>query len=203
VTVPSDVTGRPPRAVGRPRDERASHAITAAALRQIVEIGYSEMTMESVAAEAGVARATIYRRYRDKGDLVTAAIAADPRGAPPAERSGDPRVDMIEFLRAFDERFASPFVEVIGALMGARGDATNLQLHRERVIEPRIAYAIDLLREAQQMGQIDANADLLLAVQLLAGTVLSRRISGTSTGARWAESAVETVWRGLRPPSRG
>ena len=62
---------------GRPRDQRASSAITDAALRQLADVGYARVSMESVAIEAGVARATIYRRYRDKADLITAAIAAN------------------------------------------------------------------------------------------------------------------------------
>ena len=65
---------RPP---GRPRDERATRAITEAALRQLAEHGYARISMESIASEAGVARATVYRRYRDKADLITAAIAAN------------------------------------------------------------------------------------------------------------------------------
>ena len=65
---------------GRPRDERASQAINEAALRLLMEVGYARLSMESVASEAGVARATVYRRFKDKADLVTAAIAASRRG---------------------------------------------------------------------------------------------------------------------------
>ena len=65
------------RKPGRPRDQRVSSAITAAAVRQLADLGYANVSMESVATEAGVARATIYRRYRDKADLITAAIAAN------------------------------------------------------------------------------------------------------------------------------
>ena len=72
--VADDETRRGP---GRPRDQRASTAITEAALRQLNELGYAKVSMESVAGEAGVARATIYRRYRDKADLITAAIASN------------------------------------------------------------------------------------------------------------------------------
>ena len=53
------------RGPGRPRDERATSAITDAAVRQLNVLGYANVSMESVAAEAGVARATVYRRYRD------------------------------------------------------------------------------------------------------------------------------------------
>ena len=85
------------RTPGRPRDERASSAITDAALRQLDEIGYGRITMESVACEAGVARATVYRRYRDKADLITAALAGNSTGHLVEGPSDDPRADLIAF----------------------------------------------------------------------------------------------------------
>ena len=76
--------------------------------------------MESIASEAGVARATVYRRFKDKADLITAAIADNPGGRFPDEPSDDPRADLIVYLEAFDERFGESCVEVIGTLLGSR-----------------------------------------------------------------------------------
>jgi hypothetical protein len=94
------------RGPGRPRDERASSAITDAALRQLRTNGYGNVTMESVAVEAGVARATIYRRYRDKADLVTAAIATNSTGHLVEGPSDDPRRDLVAYLDSFEQRYA-------------------------------------------------------------------------------------------------
>ncbi len=69
-----------PRPPGRPRDERATQAITDAALHQLKAMGYARVSMESIASEAGVARATVYRRFKDKADLITTAIADNPGG---------------------------------------------------------------------------------------------------------------------------
>ena len=76
-----------PQPRGGPGTSGRASAIADAALRQLNEVGYGKVTMESVACEAGVARATIYRRYRDKADLITAAIAGNStvplvRGSP-------------------------------------------------------------------------------------------------------------------------
>ena len=76
---PSSHRPAPARVRGRPRDERVTRAITEAALRQLLDEGYARLSMESVASEAGVSRATIYRRFKDKADLVTAAIAGSDR----------------------------------------------------------------------------------------------------------------------------
>src|SRR3954452_25625300 len=63
----------PPRP-GRPRDERVSQAILQAALGQLLERGYGGMSMDGVAAEAGVGKPAIYRRHRNKAELVAAAL---------------------------------------------------------------------------------------------------------------------------------
>jgi AcrR family transcriptional regulator len=60
---------------GRPRDPSRDGAIRAAILQVLAESGYAGLTMDAVAAAAGVGKATIYRRWRTKSDLVTDAVA--------------------------------------------------------------------------------------------------------------------------------
>jgi len=208
VTVGGDAgkptTGPPPprsdRGGGRPRDERVSQAIAAAARRQLAELGYAKVTVDGIAAEAGVARATIYRRYHDKADLITAVVAADCADLPTGP-SQDPRGDLVRFLEEFDSRFSESCLEVIGGILGAREEPQALELHRQRVIAPRAAYAQRLLRDAQERGQLDAGADLALAFGMLVGTVLARGVSGIPTDPGWAERAVDTVFTGMSPRS--
>ena len=183
-----------PRPPGRPRDERATRAITEAALRQLAELGYARMSMESIASEAGVARATVYRRFRDKADLVTAAIAGNPGGRLSEQASDDPRADLVVYLEAFDERFGESCVEVVGTLLGCREERAALELHRRRVVAPRTAYARALLVRAQELGEVSADVDIDLAVQMLTGSVLARRVSGTPSPPDWARRAVELIW---------
>ena len=185
------------RGPGRPRDQRASSAITDAALRQLTELGYAKVSMESVAGEAGVARATIYRRYRDKADLITAAIASNSSTHLDPAPSRDPRADLIHYLDEFDERFAESCLEVIGTLIGSREDPGALALHRQRVVSPRMGYARSLLEQARGLGQLRPDADLDLAYQMLAGSVFTRRVSGVASTPGWAERAVDAVWMGM------
>ncbi len=190
------------RTPGRPRDERASRAITEAAMRQLDDVGYAAISMESVASEAGVARATIYRRYRDKADLITSAIA-EHATAIPVRPSDDPKADLCRFLVDFDRRFGASGMGVLGALMSNRDDRRALELHRERVIAPRLAYGRRLLEQAQADGDLRPDADLDLAFQMLSGSVFHRRVAGTTSDPGWAERAVEAVWRGMGPlPTR-
>jgi AcrR family transcriptional regulator len=183
-----------PRPPGRPRDERASQAISEAALRQLADLGYARMSMESIATEAGVARATVYRRFRDKADLITEVIAANHGGQFSDVPSDDPRVDLIRYLEEFDERFGESCVEVIGTLLGSRQERGALALHRRRVIEPRTAYARRLLVRAQELGQVDAGLDVDLTIEMLAGSVFARRVHGTPSAPGWARRAVDMIW---------
>jgi len=185
------------RGPGRPRDQRASTAITEAALRQLAELGYAKVSMDGVATEAGVARATVYRRYRDKADLITAAIAANSSTHLAPVPSRDPRTDLTDFLDQFDLRFAEGCLEVVGTLIGAREDPGALDLHRQRVVAPRMSYARSLLEQAREEGQLRADADLDLALEMLAGSVFARRIAGIPSTPGWAERAVDAVWTGM------
>jgi AcrR family transcriptional regulator len=190
------------RAPGRPRDERASRAIIEAAVRQLDDVGYAAISMESVASEAGVARATIYRRYRDKADLITGAIAENAAEIPTGP-SDDPKADLCRFLVDFDHRFGASGMGVLGVLMTNRDDQRALELHRERVIAPRLAYGRRLLEQAQACGDLRPDADLDLAFQMLSGSVFHRRVAGVDSDPGWAERAVETIWLGMGPqPTR-
>jgi AcrR family transcriptional regulator len=185
------------RSPGRPRDERATSAITGAALRQLAELGYGKVTMESVAGEAGVARATIYRRYRDKADLITAAIAGNSSVHLTEEPSDDPRGDLVDYLDGFDQRFAEGCLEVVGTLIGTRDDPRSLDLHRHRVVGPRMGYVRTLLERARDLGQLRHTADLDVAMEMLVGSVFARRVAGTASAPGWADRAVDAIWAGM------
>ncbi|HEY6625257.1 MAG TPA: TetR/AcrR family transcriptional regulator [Acidimicrobiales bacterium] len=194
-------TTRTTRAPGRPRDQRASRAITEAAIRQLDDAGYSAMSMESVASEAGVARATVYRRYRDKADLITSAIA-DHAASIPSGPSEDPKADLCRFLIDFDHRFAAWGMGVLGSLMTNRDNPGALDLHRQRVIAPRLAYGRRLLEQAQANGELRSDADLDLAFQMLSGSVFQRRVAGMVSTPGWAARAVDAIWNGMGPGPR-
>ncbi|TMM14432.1 MAG: helix-turn-helix transcriptional regulator [Actinobacteria bacterium] len=88
----TDAAATHPR--GRPRDEHTDDAILAATLRLLRGRGYRLLSVEGVAAEARVAKTTIYRRYRNKADLATAALATMVPVDQLARPSDDPRRDL-------------------------------------------------------------------------------------------------------------
>ena len=97
---PSAAEETPAEAVrrGRPRSLGYDEAILDATLRLLGELGYARMSMDGIAAEAGVSKPTIYARYRGKADLATAALRhLREAGAPAA--TGDLRADLVAQLR--------------------------------------------------------------------------------------------------------
>ena len=184
-----------PAARGRPRSAQADERILAAALDQLRERGYRELSMEHVACAAGVGKATVYRRYRNKADLASAALAVVS-----AARFADPLPDatrdaLVEHLRRFESGIATVGLGTLGSLLDER-DPEVLELHRERTIRRGQARGRAILERARERGEIRADADLDIAMEMLFGAYFARRMNGRDA-PDWATSAVDTLLRGL------
>ncbi|TFV65352.1 UNVERIFIED_ORG: TetR/AcrR family transcriptional regulator [Bacillus sp. AZ43] len=97
LTATDDV--RPSRG-GRPRDPSRDGVIRAAILRLLAEVGYGALTMDAVASEAGVGKATIYRRWRTKQDLVVDTISDLNRAEATPVDTGTLEGDLREMMRS-------------------------------------------------------------------------------------------------------
>src|SRR5580700_11505934 len=86
---------------GRPRSEDADRAILAAATELLAERGLAGMSMEEVAARAGVGKATVYRRWRSRGALALDAFMAEFQALQPLPDTGTLRGDLLAALRAW------------------------------------------------------------------------------------------------------
>jgi AcrR family transcriptional regulator len=115
----SAVLTDPPRTSrgGRPRDPSRDGVIRAAILSLLADVGYGALTMDAVAAEAGVGKATIYRRWRTKEDLVADTIAEISRAEVTPADTGALESDLREMLHT-----------VVAAVNGPTGAATQALL---------------------------------------------------------------------------
>ena len=194
--------GQAVRAPGRPRSAAADRAILSAALRLLVREGYAGLSLEAVAAAAGVGKTTIYRRYRDKRELAAAAVSAmvDELGPPPG--SGDTRADLIALLGRMHRAItAGPLFPIAGTLLvEERRNPELLERFRERVIGPNRARVRAVLEGGVRRAQVRPDVDLEVALDALAGAVFARHLSGLDTPPDWVESVVDVVWRGLAMP---
>ena len=166
-------------AAGRPRSEEAHQAILDATLELLSEVGFSALTVESVATRAGVGKATIYRRWPSKLPLVVEAFG----GLPALEDAdtGDLRTDLVTMLRLYLQRFnATPLATVLPSLAGERAHNPELEvfdsLLRDRRQPLRAAF-----KRAVARGEISSELDLSLAGDLVVGPIAVRLYF---TGAR-------------------
>ena len=177
----------------------ADRAILETALRLLMEQGYDAMSIEGVAAAAGVGKPTIYRRYASKRELVVAAISSlsDTLALPPD--SGDGRAELFAYLSEMlgilqsNSGFA-----VLGAmLVKEREDPGLLALLRRQVIEARMAAVAGLLRRGIARGEVRADIPLDATAEMLAGAIFARHIAGQAEDPAWLHSIIDTLWWGL------
>ena len=200
--------GHPPsppaaRRGGRPRSAAVDTAILDAALHLLSSEGYARMSMDGVAARAGVSKATIYLRYEGKADLATAALAHLRESGRPAA-TGDLRADLVAQLcqmRRNAERVSA--MPLIGTCLTEEQHTPELlRLFRERTLRPRRALLREMLDEAARTGAIAPDRDIDAAVDLMMGAYQSRYLSGEPFPAGWEERIVAALMRGLgaQPP---
>jgi AcrR family transcriptional regulator len=197
-----EATG-PPTKVGRPRDARAHQAIVDATLDLLASQGYARLTIEAIAARAGVGKTTIYRRWSSKGSLVIEAISGLLHLGPTVD-TGDTRADLAAFLKAVVAALATPLVG--GTIPGLTNDmAVDPGVagpFRGFLVDPERARLKTILDRAEARGELAPGTDREMLLDMLVGPVLWRAlITGRTLDAGVAERIVDKVVRGfgLRP----
>ncbi|HTR90961.1 MAG TPA: TetR/AcrR family transcriptional regulator [Trebonia sp.] len=195
-----DIARRP----GRPRSERAEQAILQATIEAIGERGIDGVHCEDVAARAGVGKATLYRRWPGKEDLLIAAFAAMRRPLP-QPRGESAREDLIALLTvvaadADDPRYAQQYALLHGA--GERYPRLVAR-YKERVVEPRRDLVRSVLRHGIETGELRPDTDVEVAMLLLTGAVMVRGKHDSSPAAPgFVERAVDELLRGISTSRR-
>lgn len=165
-----------PRRRGRPRDARADGAILDAAVALLVEVGYAGFTIDAVAHRAGVGKATIYRRWDTKEQLVLDALTLHKPTAD-APDTGDLRADLHAIFAPFTEPVAQQkAVRLLPALAAeAALDTDSAERLREFIADRRRpGYAV--LERAVAQGLLPPGTDVELVVDLIMGGMLSRML---------------------------
>jgi AcrR family transcriptional regulator len=148
----------PPR--GRPRDEGCDRAIEAATRDLLVEHGFAGLSIEGIAARAGVAKTTIYRRWDSKAALVIDAFLRGGRDHLDPPDTGSVRGDLIEMLRAF-LTMVQQRGDLVQALIAEQRRHPELaEAFRTTVLQQRQAAVREVLDRGVARGEIAADADL-------------------------------------------
>jgi AcrR family transcriptional regulator len=188
-----------PRRPGRPRSEQADRAIIEAALSLFAESGAEGLCIEKVAARAGVGKATIYRRWPGKEDLLLDAMAALKQPLP-QPRGVSVREDLVTLLDAMLREFADRRRARQFALLQGEGARYPRLLARylETVVEPRREVIRSALRRGVATGELREDTDVEVATFMLGGTVVARSRDGEPpVQPGFAARVVDELLRGL------
>jgi AcrR family transcriptional regulator len=189
------------------RSEPARRAILAAALDQVAEVGYAKLSIEGIAAAAGVGKQTIYRWWPSKGAVLLDSLLALSEGQDSEvlalPDTGDLEADLKLVLRATVDELNNPRYD--GAMRALTAemlrDPALAAACAERLDEPIKALKLQRLRSAQEAGDLAPDLDLDLAIDLIWGPLMSRWLQrgGPLTHA-YADQTVERALNGLRAP---
>ncbi|MFB6705254.1 TetR/AcrR family transcriptional regulator [Streptomyces sp. NPDC056333] len=160
------------------RSERSRRATLDAALALCTEKGYGRVTIEAIAARAGVSKKTIYRWWPSKSAVLLEAFTEALVDATPFVDTGDIAADIRTHVTGAVRLLSTPPFgpAYAGILSELHHDDELAETVRTQLIEPRFAAAVARLRRAQEQGQIPPGADLPLAVEMLYGPVYYRHV---------------------------
>jgi len=165
---------------GRPRSQEADRAILAATVELLAERGLAAMSIEEVAARAGVGKTTIYRRWPSKGLLALDAFVTSFRAEQPLPDTGTLRGDLIDALRAWVRAVTlTPMGRLLAGLIAeAQHDPELRAAWRDRVLEPLRSQHRVMLDRAIARGEIPATVDREVVLDLFFGSAQHRLLLG-------------------------
>ena len=151
---------------GRPRDPEVDAAILAAALELLATVGYSRLSMDQIAAHAGVGKASVYLRWPNKVALVAEAVERHADVAPPIPDTGTLRLDMLTFLRALLRR-KSTAQRAVAAVSGEIGSNPELRRAWHNGVAGRLSDCLRVIvQRAVERGELPRSSDVELLSML-------------------------------------
>ncbi|MFK0131178.1 TetR/AcrR family transcriptional regulator [Streptomyces rubiginosohelvolus] len=200
------------------RSDRSRRAILDAALALVTEVGYRRTTIEGIAARAGVGKQTIYRWWPSKAAVLMDAFldlaGRSAEGAGSGEDApsdgaaqgipdtGDLVADLKLVLRATVDELNDPVLEAPTRALTAEGivDAKLGAAFVHKLLDPQLALYVTRLRTAQEAGDVRADVDPRIALELLIGPLMHRWLLRTLPLTHaYADEVVEYAVGGLAP----
>jgi AcrR family transcriptional regulator len=158
---------------GRPRNAESHQAMLQATLELLAEVGFEAMSVEGIAARAGVGKTTIYRRYSGKEELVAAAIE-QVREEVVIPNTGKLWNDMDALIEQSAQITLSPIGRQAVAMIvsSAAGNAQFAKIYWDKYLEPRRAAFAIVIERAKARKEIQADLDPGLVFDAMSGIML-------------------------------
>jgi AcrR family transcriptional regulator len=205
-TVSADTTGAGPvpsdpgrKAPGRPRDARADDAILEAVIA-LLGSGQSadSVSIESVAARAGVGKATIYRRWPNKEALLVDAVSR-MKGPLPVPTGESVRADLVMLVSYGRTKTSEKYSRATACLMPEMVRSPELHAVFQKIQEPRRNLIREVLRRGIETGELRPDLDIELTLLLLTAPTLAQNLFAYSPFVPFEgfpDALVDAVLRG-------
>lgn len=188
-----------PPARGRKRDPRADEAILSAALSLLGEVGFTALSMEGIAARAGVSKSTLYRRYSSKSAVVAAAMGALAID-PDIPDSGDTFEDLHTFMSTkWAAMTEAPGATLLGTfIVQAAAHPDLFDEFRRVMLSPRLAPLVVILERGIERGELAPDLDVAVALDLIVGPMLVSLLTRSEQDPAAVRTRLEMAWSALR-----
>ena len=185
----------PSRAPGRPRCPATHQAILDAANNLLDEVGFANMSLEAIAARAGVGKATIYRRWPNKASVVMDAFLAATSKEIPFPNTASAREDIRRQMRSVVKVLNGPRGQTIATLIGVvQADNELAEAFRTRFVAVRREQAKDVLKRGIANGEFKPEMDLESVLDCLYGPLYFRLLIGhEKASTKYADQLVDLV----------
>jgi AcrR family transcriptional regulator len=193
---PARETSRRP---GRPRSEQAEQAIIEATLDLFAEQGFEGVCVEAVAARAGVGKATIYRRWPNKEELLLAAFGS-LKSPFPEPKGVSVRDDLLAMVEVMCADKADPRKSRRYALLLGEGDKYPrlMARYKETIVQPRRDAMRAVIRHGVETGELRPDTDVEIAMLTLTGAIMAQEKSADGTlDGDFAVRLVDGLLQGL------
>ena len=183
---------------GRHLDASRDDALRAAALQLLSEQGYDRLTVDAIAAYAGAGKATIYRRWSGKAELVCDALLCQ-KEALLTPNTGSLEGDLESLAQhAMKKDRNSDSQIMIGLASALPHDAELREVFRERLVEPHIVILTEIFDRAVERGEIPVVKNLDLVVSILPALVFHRLLFlGVAPDAEFLRNVIDGVIKPL------
>jgi len=158
--------------MARVRSRRVDEAIVSSALAIIAERGVDGFSVEEVASRAAVAKATIYRRYADRQDLISSALQTLSDHPPAVNRKHCTTTALIETLEWVRTSRTTGGDLLPQILTKINTNAELFGMCHEQVLHPRWQRVHELLTRGVERGELRADVDIDVACSMLVSPVL-------------------------------
>ncbi len=186
---------------GRPRDAQATALILRTALDLGEEMGFEGLTVEGIAARAGVAKTTIYRRWPNAWAIVMDAFLAEVTRTAPLQERNSARESFAASMRLLARSYRGRQGKILRLLLGRAQIDENLRAAvRKRWVEPRRKVAREIVQRGIERGELRGGLDVDVVLDALYGPFYHRLLApydDAAIGDPYINSLIDTVFAGI------